>query len=172
MAIKEFYNQHQDIVLKPLYAYGGSDVFMLKKHDKNFNVIVASLLNSYDSAIVVQKFLPQVLEQEKRIFMINGKAVAGICKKPAAEEIRANLGAGGETFAYVLNKKDHEICEEIGPSLKDRGIIFAGIDMIGNYITEINVTSPSLIPALNKLDNIRLESTIWDSILNIGAFNA
>jgi glutathione synthase len=166
-AIKEFRHIQQDIVIKPLYAYGGCDVFMLAKDDRNFKVIIASLLKNYDSPLILQKFLPQVLEQEKRIFMVDGKAIAAIAKKPMLGEIRANLAAGGEVSSYSLSKKDQEICQEIGAALKARGILFAGIDMIGDFITEINITSPTLIPALNKLDDICLEAIIWDHIIKV-----
>jgi glutathione synthase len=164
-AIKEFRNIHQDIVLKPLYGHGGVDVFKISPHDYNFNAIISLLLKNYDSPMIVQKFLPQVLAQEKRIFVVDGIAVAGISKQPTGGEIRANLAHGAKIAAYELTDVDIAIAQEVGVALKSRGIIFAGIDMIGNYITEINITSPTLIPAVNKLNNIKLESIIWDCII-------
>ncbi len=168
-AIEEFRSIHQDIVLKPLYGHGGVDVFKLGLHDYNFKAIISSLLKNYDSPIVVQKFLPQVLIQEKRIFVVNGVAVAGISKKPTHGEIRANLAHGSKVASYELSALDIAIAQEVGKELKNRGIVFAGIDMIDTYITEINITSPTLIPALNQLNDIRLEAIIWDNILKEGS---
>jgi len=163
-SIREFQELHRDIVAKPLYAFGGRDVFMIKYEDVNFEVIINSLINSYKCPIIIQKFMPEVSKGEKRIFLVDGIAVAAVKKIPEKKQIRSNLSAGSTIEPYKLREQDHQICNIVGQKLKDRGIIFAGIDMIDNYITEINITSPTLIWAVNKMDNICLESIIWDKI--------
>jgi glutathione synthase len=161
---REFRNQHLNIVVKPIYSYSGNDVFVVKEGDENFDVIIASLIKTYNQPLIFQKFIPEVKNGEKRIFLIDGKAVAAILKIPAKDQIRANLVAGSRVYSYKLSNQDLLICDQLGAELKKRGVIFAGIDMIGGYITEINITSPTLIGYANKLDNISIESMIWDKI--------
>ncbi|KKB96544.1 Glutathione synthetase [Candidatus Arcanobacter lacustris] len=163
-AIKDFQKQYIDIVVKPIYSYSGCDVFLIKENDENFDVIIASLIKTYNQPLIIQKFMKEVRQGEKRIFLIDGVPVAAIKKIPASNEIRSNLSAGSSVVSYKLSASDIEICSKVGEYLKKNNIIFAGIDIIEDYITEINITSPTLIPAVNKLDNICLESMIWDKI--------
>lgn len=163
-SIREFRSIHQDIVVKPLYSYGGRDVFRIKPDDENFETILASLDNHYKCELIIQKFIPEVLEGEKRIFILDGKPICAILKIPKKGEIRSNLSTGSSLSAYQLTENDIKICSIIGKELKEQSILFAGIDMIGNYISEVNITSPSCITASNKLNNIILEKLIWDEI--------
>jgi glutathione synthase len=161
---EEFRNQHQDIILKPLYSCGGDGVVLLKKDDANLNSIFATLLKTYMAPLVIQKFLPEIKNGDRRIILVNGEAVGGMARMAKKGEIRSNLHIGGYAEKMIFSKREREICARIGPELKKRGLFFVGIDVIGNYLTEINVTSPTGIPQMNQLDKIRVEEIILQEI--------
>lgn len=156
---KEFRKIHGDIVLKPIYARGGEGIVLIKKDDLNLTSVFEILLKSYQAPVMIQKFLPDIKFGDKRIILINGEAVGGIARI-ANNDIRSNLHIGGHAAKLELSKRDKEICEIIAPELKKRGLFFVGIDVIGDYLTEINVTSPTGIIETNALDGIRVEEII------------
>jgi glutathione synthase len=120
--------------------------------------------DKYREPIIVQRYLPEVREGDKRIILVDGVAAGGVSRIPAQGDARANFHAGGAARKTTLTTREREICEAIGPALRERGLVFVGIDVIGNYLTEINVTSPTGIQEINRLDGIQIESLIWDAI--------
>ncbi len=159
-----FRSEYQDIILKPLYAHAGRDVFRVKEGDSNFTGIIDMLQKLYPCPLIVQGFIPQINEGDKRIILADGKPIGCLTRIPAEGQIRSNLAAGGSAIKTALTERDREICAIIGPTLKERGLIFAGIDVIGRYITEINVTSPTGLPSINRLEHTCLEAVLWDAI--------
>ncbi len=149
--IKEFYDFHQNIIIKPLYGNGGEGIILIKKDDPNFSVILEMMSKCYDNLIVIQKFLPEVSKGDKRIILIDGEIAGAILRTPKKNEIRSNLHAGGSASDVLLTDRDYEICQKLSPELKKRGLFFVGIDIIGDYITEINVTSPTGLNEIKKL---------------------
>jgi glutathione synthase len=163
-AIKNFKDHYKDIVIKPLYAHGGRDVLRIND-DNNFDQILENFSKIYDHPFIAQKFLPEIIEGDKRIILSRGHPIGAMKRVPQDGEIKSNLVAGGTAHPCKLTKRDIDICNIIGPELDKRGLLLAGIDIIGDYITEINVTSPTGLAAINKIDNICLESIIWDDII-------
>jgi glutathione synthase len=159
-----FREKHKNIILKPLYGNGGAGVFHLLPEDENMNALLEIFTQLYREPIVVQKYLPEIREGDKRIILIDGEAKGAVARIPASGEARANLHVGGRAAKAELSARDREICEAIGPTLKERGLIFVGVDVIGNYLTEINVTSPTGIQEINRLDDVTLERDVWDAI--------
>jgi glutathione synthase len=164
-AIKNFREQYQDIVIKPLYAHGGKDVFRVKYDDENFLSIISSLQTTYNHPFVIQKFLPEIVNGDKRIILVDGVPAGAISRVPEIGQIKSNLIAGGTAKKCQLNDRDYEICNIIGPELSKRGLLLAGIDIIGEYVTEINVTSPTGLASINNLYQINITSIIWDKII-------
>ena len=162
--ILAFRKKHKNIILKPLYGNGGAGVFHVLPDDENMNALLEVFTQLYREPIVVQKYLPEVREGDKRIILIDGEAKGAVTRVPAAGEARANLHVGGRAVRAKLTARDREICAAIGPTLKERGLLFVGIDVIGNYMTEINVTSPTGIQEINRLDDVKLERDVWDAI--------
>ncbi len=162
--IKSFRAEHSDIVLKPLFGNGGAGVFRVKKDDENFNALLDMFTQFYREPIMVQRYIPEVRKGDKRIILVDGEAVGGFNRVPAAGEARSNLHVGGRAEASELTKRDKEICAIVGPELKKRGLIFTGIDVIGDYLTEINVTSPTGIHELRRLSGIDSAPLVWDAI--------
>ena len=162
--IAEFYNEHQDIILKPLYGYGGRSILRLKKGDDNFKPLMEMIFSSSKEPIMVQKFLPEVKTQDKRIVLIDGEIGGAIARIPETGEIRANMRVGGVATKTDLTTKQLEICEALRAPLKEKGLIFVGLDVIGDYLTEINITSPTGLRAINCLYKTYLERDIWDAI--------
>jgi len=162
--ILAFRKKHKNIILKPLYGNGGAGVFHVLPDDENMNALLELFTQLYREPIVVQKYLPEIREGDKRIILIDGEAKGAVTRVPAAGEARANLHVGGRAERAKLTARDREICAAIGPTLKERGLIFVGIDVIGNYMTEINVTSPTGIQEINRLDDVKLERDVWDAI--------
>lgn len=162
--VKEFRDNHGDIILKPLYARGGEGIVLIKKDDLNLSSIFEMLIKTYQTPVMAQKFLPEIKDGDKRIILINGEAVGGIARIAAKGDIRSNLHIGGHAQKINLSKRDLEICQRIAPELKKRGLFFVGIDVIGEYLTEINVTSPTCIPEVNLLNGIKVEGIIMDGI--------
>ncbi len=162
--IVAFRREHGDIILKPLFGNGGAGVFHLRPEDDNLNALLEMFTTVYREPIMVQRYLPSIREGDKRIILIDGEAVGGVLRVPAAGEARANLHVGGQAKKTDLTKREREICAALGPVLKEQGLIFVGIDVIGDYLTEINVTSPTGIQEINRLDGKHLEVQVWDAI--------
>lgn len=162
--ISKFRKEYKQIIIKPLYGNGGSDVFYIKNKDPNFSVILEKMFSSFLEPLIVQEYLPKVTKGDKRILLVNGKPVGAINRIPRNNEIRSNLHIGGLAKKSTLTKNDIYICEEIGPYLKEKGLLFAGIDIIDNKLTEINVTSPTCIQEIDKYNNSNISSLIWDEI--------
>jgi glutathione synthase len=162
--ILAFRKKHKNIILKPLYGNGGAGVFHVLPDDENMNALLEIFTQLYREPIVVQKYMPEIREGDKRIILVDGEAKGAVVRVPAAGEARANLHVGGRAMKAKLTTRDKEICAAIGPTLKERGLIFVGIDVIGDYLTEINVTSPTGIQEINRLDGSALERDVWDAI--------
>ncbi len=162
--ILDFRQRHRDIIVKPLFGNGGAGVFHLTENDENLNALLELFTQLYREPVIVQRYIPEVREGDKRIILVDGVAVGAINRVPAAGEARSNLHVGGTAVKAELTVRDREICEAIGQSLKSRGLIFVGIDVIGDYLTEINVTSPTGLQEINRFDGVQLEARIWDRI--------
>ena len=163
-AIMGFRAEHTDIIVKPLFGNGGAGVFHIGPEDENLNALLEMFAGLYPEPIIVQAYLAAVRQGDKRIVLVDGKAVGAINRIPPPGEARANMHAGATPAQSTLTARDYEICEAIGPALKERGLIFTGIDVIGGYMTEINVTSPTGLQEINRFDGVTLEALIWDAI--------
>lgn len=163
--IKTFYKEHKDIILKPLDGMGGASVFRIKEGDANLGVIIETLTEHGTKLTMAQRFIPEIKKGDKRILLINGVPVPyALARIPAKGETRANLAAGGEGIGIELTDRDRWICEQVAPLLKEKGLIFVGIDVIGDYLTEVNVTSPTCIRELDKQYNINISALLMDWI--------
>ena len=162
--ILEFREKHKDIIVKPLFGNGGAGVFHLKPDDENLNALLELFSEMYREPVIVQKYLPEVRQGDKRVILIDGKPVGAINRIPAAGEARSNMHVGGRAEKVGLTRRDEEICEIIGPTLAEKGLIFVGIDVIGHYLTEINVTSPTGLQELGRFENRSIEADLWDVI--------
>ena len=162
--LREFKDRHGDIILKPLYGNGGAGVFRLTDSDRNLNSLHELFTGMNREPLIAQKFLPAVSEGDKRVILVDGEAVGAINRVPATGETRSNLHVGGRAEKIGLTAREHEICAAIGPRLKDMGQVFVGIDVIGGYLTEINVTSPTGIQELERFDGINVAGRIWEAI--------
>jgi len=163
-ALREFRAEHKDIILKPLYGNGGAGVFRVRPDDENFASLLEMFSQRSREPLIAQRYLPEVRQGDKRIILIDGKAVGVINRVPAQGEARSNMHVGGQAVKAELTKRDREICDTIGPELARLGMIFVGIDVIGDYLTEINVTSPTGLQQINRFDGVSLEAQIWDRI--------
>ena len=163
--IIKFKKKNKNIIIKPLYGNGGEGVFYIKDNDSNFNVIIENFLNSNEEQFIIQSYIPEVKKGDKRIILIDGEVVGAINRIPAKNENRSNMHVGGKPIKTSLNKNDKLICETISPHLKAKGLFFVGIDVIGNYLTEINVTSPTGIREINRLNKTNIEKIFWDKAL-------
>ncbi len=162
--MKAFRAEHKDIIIKPLYGNGGAGVFHLKPDDENLTVIHELFNEFYREPMIIQKYLPEVRKGDKRIILVDGEPVGAINRVPQEGESRSNMHVGGQALKTDLTPREQEICDIIGPSLKEQGLIFVGIDVIGDYMTEINVTSPTGLQEINRFNNVKLEAEIWDCI--------
>ena len=162
--IRAFREEQKDIIIKPLFGNGGAGVFHITPEDENLNALLELFTDLYREPIIVQKYLPSVRQGDKRIILIDGNAAGVVNRIPAAGEARSNMHVGGRPEKAVLDARDREICEAIGPTLREKGLIFVGIDVIGEYMTEINVTSPTGIQEIDRFDGVSLEAQIWDAI--------
>ncbi|MCW9031388.1 MAG: glutathione synthase [Gammaproteobacteria bacterium] len=163
--ITTFFKEHKDIILKPLDGMGGASVFRIKPGDSNLSVIIETLTAHGSKLTMVQKFIPEIKQGDKRILLINGVPVPyALARIPAKGETRANLAVGGEGVGVELTDRDRWICEQVAPVLKAKGLIFVGIDVIGDYLTEVNVTSPTCIRELDKQYNINISALLMDWI--------
>lgn len=162
--LQEFYRAHQEIILKPLYGNGGKDIFYLAHGDPNWDVILDVFLNRSVDPIIAQKFLPEIKRGDKRILLLDGKPIGILNRIPVSGSVRSNLILGGTSEIVSLSKRDEEICEMIGPFLKEKGFLFTGIDVIGHYLTEINVTSPTGMPRYRTLGGNDGMVQYWDLV--------
>ena len=162
--IKAFKAKHGDVILKPLYGNGGAGVFRLDENDRNLTSLHELFTGFSREPLIVQKFLPAVSKGDKRVILVDGEAVGAINRVPAEGETRSNMHVGGRPEKVGLTDRDQEICNTIGPLLKEKGQVFVGIDVIGDYLTEINVTSPTGIQELERFDGVNIAGKIWDAI--------
>jgi glutathione synthase len=163
-SIEAFLDEHGEAVMKPLHGHGGAAVFKISRRDPNFASLFDLFAVSFREQWVVQRFLPQVAKGDKRIILVDGVAAGAVNRVPAENDLRSNLARGGAAAAAEFTAREHEICLAIGPELQRRGLLFAGIDVIDGYLTEINVTSPTGIRAIKRLGGPDLAVTIWDAI--------
>ncbi|AUQ65646.1 glutathione synthase [Phaeobacter inhibens] len=162
--IKAFKEKHGDIILKPLYGNGGAGVFRLDANDRNLTSLHELFTGFSREPLIVQKFLPDVSNGDKRVILVDGEPVGAINRVPAAGETRSNMHVGGRPEKISLSDRDREICAAIGPLLREKGQVFVGIDVIGDYLTEINVTSPTGIQELERFDGVNIAEKIWQAI--------
>lgn len=162
--IKAFKAKHQDVILKPLYGNGGAGVFRLDANDRNLTSLHELFTGFSREPLIVQKFLPDVSNGDKRVILVDGEPVGAINRVPAKGETRSNMHVGGRPEKIGLTERDLEICAAIGPLLKEKGQVFVGIDVIGDYLTEINVTSPTGIQELERFDGVNIAEKIWLAI--------
>ena len=162
--LKRFREQHGDVIVKPLYGNGGAGVFRLTPEDRNLNSLHELFTGINREPLIIQKFLPDVSNGDKRVILVDGEAVGAINRVPAAGETRSNMHVGGRPEKVGLSDRDLEICAAIGPLLKEKDQIFVGIDVIGDYLTEINVTSPTGIQELERFDGTNTAALIWEAI--------
>jgi glutathione synthase len=163
--LKAFHGEHRDVIYKPLDGMGGTNIFRAKEDDPNVNVILESLTQHGRQTIMAQRFIPQISEGDKRILMINGEPVPYcLARVPLVGETRGNLAAGGEGRPQPLSDRDRWIAGQVGPELKARGILFAGLDVIGDYLTEVNVTSPTCIREIDAGYDLDIASDLMDCI--------
>lgn len=162
--VKAFRKEHKDIIVKPLYGNGGAGVFRVREDDQNLSSLIEMFQEFYTEPFIVQKYLSDVRKGDKRIILVDGVAVGAINRVPDEGEVRSNMHVGGEARKTELTAREHEICDAIGPVLKEQGQIFVGIDVIGDYLTEINVTSPTGIQEIKRFDGTDIASLIWDAI--------
>ncbi len=163
--LKKFIEKHKDTVLKPLDGMGGESVFRVKHDDANLNVIIETLTQKGKRLIMAQRFIPEISKGDKRILVIDGVAIPyALARIPKKGETRGNLAAGGRAQGLELSERDHWICQQVSPRLKALGLLFVGLDVIGDYLTEINVTSPTCIRELDTLYDLNISATLMDSI--------
>ncbi len=162
--VMAFRRQYQDLIVKPLYGNGGAGVFHIPPGDENLQALLELFTGLYREPIIVQRYLPEVRQGDKRIILVDGRPAGAINRVPAEGEARSNMHVGGRAEASKLTPREEEICAAIGPALKQQGLIFVGIDVIGDYLTEINVTSPTGIQEIDRFDGSNLAGEIWDAI--------
>lgn len=163
--IRTFLQQHQEIILKPLDGMGGASIFHVRENDPNLSVILETMTEHASRYIMAQKYLPAVIDGDKRILMINGEAVPYcLARIPAHGETRGNLAAGGRGEGRELSPRDRWIADQVGPTLREKGLIFVGLDVIGDYLTEVNVTSPTCVQELDKQFGINISAQLMDHI--------
>jgi glutathione synthase len=164
-AIKEFHQQYGKIILKPLYSCAGEGIFLIKEEEPNLAVIFEILIKQYQTPIIAQKYLPAVKNGDKRVILINGEIFGAFIRLAKEGETRSNMHVGGRAVKCDLTSRDLEICQILGPHFKKRGLFLVGIDIIGDYVTEINVTSPTGIQEISFLNNIKIEKQIIEEII-------
>jgi glutathione synthase len=163
-AIRAFRAEYADIIVKPLFGNGGAGVFRIKPDDENLASLLEMHFARTREPLMVQRYEPAVRQGDKRIILIDGEPMGVINRVPAKGEARSNMHVGGRPEKATLTARDHEICEAIGPTLSRQGLLFVGIDVIGDYLTEINVTSPTGLQEISRFDGVNIERAIWDKI--------
>lgn len=163
--IRDFLTKHEDVIIKPLDGMGGASIFRLKKEDHNLGVVLETMTEHGRTLAMVQRFLLEIKQGDKRILIINGKPVPyGLARIPAKGETRGNLAAGGTGEGRELTEREYWLCEQIGPTLVEKGLLFVGLDVIGDYVTEINVTSPTCVQELDALYGLNISGLLMDCI--------
>lgn len=163
--LREFINEQRDVILKPLDGMGGESIFRVTTSDPNISVIIETITMHGQKTVMAQQYIPEITKGDKRILLINGEAVPyALARIPAQGETRGNLAAGGTGVGVELSERDHWICQQVGPELREMGILFAGIDVIGDYLTEINITSPTCIRELDQQYNLDIAGQLMDCI--------
>jgi glutathione synthase len=162
--INAFRAHHGDIILKPLYGNGGAGVFRVKADDENLGALLEMFTQFYREPVIVQRYVPEVRKGDKRIILVDGEFAGAINRVPAAGEARSNMHVGGRPEATTLTAREKAICDALAPELKARGLIFTGIDVIGDYLTEINVTSPTGIHEVRRFGGADIAKLVWDAI--------
>ncbi|HBC57799.1 MAG TPA: glutathione synthase [Gammaproteobacteria bacterium] len=163
--LREFYKQEKDVIIKPPHGMGGQSIFRIQPNDPNASVIFESLTQHGTELAIVQKYIPEITKGDKRILMIDGEPVPyALARIPAQGETRGNLAAGGTGKAVKLSARDQEICARVGPTLREKGLIFVGLDVIGDYLTEVNVTSPTCVRELDSQCNLNICADLFDVI--------
>jgi glutathione synthase len=162
--INAFRDQHGAVVMKPLHGHGGAAVFRVMPQDMNFGSLYDMFSVTFREPWVIQRFLPEVKHGDKRIILVDGEFAGAVNRVPAADDLRSNMVRGGAAHATDLTEREREICTRLGPALRERGLLFVGIDVIDGYLTEINVTSPTGIRAIARLDGPDVAAKIWDVI--------
>ncbi|HEU5046705.1 MAG TPA: glutathione synthase [Rickettsiales bacterium] len=163
-AIEHFLNEHGEIILKPLYGFAGHAVFHIKQGDSNFHALLEMFFAGSGEPVIAQRFLPEIRNMDKRVIVIDGKVTAILGRVPAQDDIRANMRVGGTGVKAPTNERDILIGETVGAELKKRGILLAGLDIIGDYLTEINITCPTGLIKSNELYGIQQERIFWDAV--------
>jgi glutathione synthase len=164
VAIRQFRAEYNDIIVKPLYGNGGAGVFRIRPDDENLASLLEMHFARSREPLMVQRYEPAVRQGDKRIILIDGEPLGAINRVPAQGEARSNMHVGGRPEQSPLTDRDLEICAAIGPTLRAQGLLFTGIDVIGSYLTEINVTSPTGLQEIARFDGVHLEKAIWDKI--------
>ena len=162
--IKAFRAEHKDIILKPIYGNGGAGVFHIGPDDENLNSLLDLLAQTVREPLMVQRYIPEIKQGDKRIVLIDGAPGGAVNRIPPTGDARANRHVGGRAEKTTLSKRDLEICDALGPVLNEQGLVFVGIDVIGGWLTEINVTSPTGLQEIDRFDRVCLEARIWDAI--------
>ncbi|ERP89541.1 glutathione synthetase [Alcanivorax sp. P2S70] len=166
--LRDFVREFGDTVMKPLDGMGGSNIFRVRKDSPNISVVIEVLTQHGKTPIMAQRFVPEITEGDKRILMINGEPVPyALARIPKEGELRGNLAAGGTGQGRELSDRDRWICEQVGPTLKRKGLYFVGLDVIGDYLTEINVTSPTCIRELDAIFDINIAGQLFDTLLEL-----
>lgn len=163
--LRAFHNQHQDVIYKPLDGMGGASIFRVRPGDPNLSVIIETLTGGGVKHIMAQKFIPEIVNGDKRLLLIDGNPVDhALARIPASGETRGNLAAGGSGVAQELSERDYWICEQVAPVLREKGLLFVGLDVIGDYLTEINVTSPTCAREIDRAMNLDIAGDLMDCI--------
>ena len=163
--LRAFVAEHDEVILKPLEGMGGASIFKVSRSDPNTSVILETLTEHGSRYAMAQRFIPEISEGDKRILLIDGEAVPyALARVPAKGELRGNLAAGGTGVGVEMSERDHWICQQVAPKLRKMGLIFVGIDVIGDYLTEINVTSPTCIRELDQLYGLDIGGQLMDAI--------
>jgi len=163
-AIEDFRREHGDIILKPLYGHGGAGVFRLTADDVNFSALYELFAANFREPFIVQQYLPEVREGDRRIILVDGELAGVLNRRPPAGEVRSNMVVGGQAELAEPSAADVAIVEAVGPRLRELGLLFAGLDVIGGKLTEINVTSPTGLRAILRLGGPDIPALIWDAI--------
>ena len=163
-AIRAFRREYKDIIVKPLFGNGGAGVFRIRPDDENLGALLEMHFARSREPLMFQRYEPAVRMGDKRIILVDGEPMGAVNRVPAQGEARSNMHVGGRPEKSVLSQRDREICAAIGPTLREQGMIFVGIDVIGDFLTEINVTSPTGLQEIARFDGVHIEQSIWDSI--------
>lgn len=163
--LRAFLSEHRDVILKPLDGMGGASIFRLREGDANIGVTIELLTAHGSRYIMAQRFIPEITSGDKRILVVDGEPIPyALARLPAKGEVRANIAAGGRGVGVELSERDHWICQQVGPTLKEKGLLFVGLDVIGDYLTEINVTSPTCIRELDNQYGLNISAKLMDAI--------